>query len=46
MREAMLIIHFLGLAMGLGTSFAIMFLGIAGSKMDKEEGKKLPHWER
>ena len=40
MREAMLIIHFLGLAMGLGTSFALMFLGIAGSRMDKEEGKK------
>ena len=36
----MLIIHFLGLAMGLGTSFAFMFLGIAGSKMDKEEGTK------
>ncbi|MEA3461694.1 MAG: hypothetical protein U9R49_07435 [Bacteroidota bacterium] len=40
MREAMLIVHFLGLAMGLGTSFAFMFLGIAGSKMEKEEGKK------
>lgn len=36
----MLIIHFLGLAMGLGSSFAFMFLGIAGSKMEKEEGKK------
>lgn len=36
----MLMIHFLGLAMGLGTSFAFMFLGIARSKMDKEEGKK------
>jgi len=40
MREAMLIVHFLGLAMGLGTSFAFMFLGIAGSKMGKEAGKK------
>jgi uncharacterized membrane protein len=40
MREAMLIIHFLGLAMGLGASLAFMFLGIAGSKMEKEEGKK------
>ena len=40
MREAMLIVHLLGLAMGLGTSFAFMFLGIAGSKMDKEEGKQ------
>ena len=36
----MLIIHFLGLALGLGTSFAFMFLGIAGSKMSKEEGQK------
>lgn len=40
MRVAMLIVHFLGLAMGLGSSFAFMFLGIAGSKMEKEEGKK------
>jgi uncharacterized membrane protein len=40
MREAMLIIHFLGLAMGLGTSFGYMFLGIAGSRLKKEEEKK------
>ena len=40
MRVAMLIVHFLGLAMGLGASFAFMFLGIAGSKMKKEEAKK------
>jgi len=40
MRTAMLIVHFLGLAMGLGSSFAFMFLGIARSKMEKEEGKK------
>jgi len=40
MRVAMLSIHFLGLAIGMGTSFAFMFLGIAGSKMDNEEGKK------
>jgi len=40
MREAMLIVHLLGLVMGLGSSFAFMFLGIAGSKMEKEEGKK------
>lgn len=32
----MLIIHFIGLAMGVGTSFGFMFLGIAGSKMEKE----------
>ena len=40
MREVMLITHFLGLAMGLGSSFAFFFLGIAGSKMGKEEGQK------
>ena len=40
MRTAMLIVHFLGLAMGLGSSFAFFFLGIAGSKMEKEESKK------
>ncbi len=40
MREAMLFVHLLGLVMGLGTSFAFMFLGIARSKMEKEEGKK------
>lgn len=40
MRTAMLIIHFLGLAMGVGTSIGFVFLGIAGSKLDKEEGKK------
>ena len=40
MRDFMLIMHLLGLAMGLGTSFAFMFLGITGSKMEKEEGKK------
>ncbi|MCB0639038.1 MAG: hypothetical protein KDC54_20555, partial [Lewinella sp.] len=38
MREAALIIHFIGLAMGLGTSFAFMFLGIASSKMEKNDG--------
>lgn len=37
MREIMLILHFIGLAMGLGTSFAHMFLGIAASKMDAAE---------
>ena len=40
MRAAMLIVHFLGLAMGIGTSFGFMFLGIAGKKMEKEERKK------
>ena len=36
----MLIIHLLGLTMGLGTSFGFMFLGMAASKMPKEEGMK------
>lgn len=27
MRDVMLIVHFIGLAMGVGTSFAFMFLG-------------------
>ena len=36
----MLIIHFLGMAMGIGTSFAFMFLGIASAKMEKEEALK------
>ena len=40
MREIMLVIHLLGLSMGLGTSFGFMFLGIAASKMDKEEAQK------
>lgn len=33
MRELMLIIHFIGLAMALGTGFANLFLGIAASKL-------------
>ncbi|TFH25231.1 MAG: hypothetical protein E4H10_09600 [Bacteroidia bacterium] len=40
MRTAMLIVHFLGLAMGIGTSFAFFFLGIAGKKMEKEDRLK------
>lgn len=40
MKDVMLIIHFIGIAMGLGTSFAFMFLGIAASKMEKEEAQK------
>lgn len=40
MREIMLIIHFIGLAMGLGTSFGFMFLGMASSKLEKEESLK------
>ena len=37
MREPMLILHFVGLTLGLGTSFAHAFLGIATSKMSPEE---------
>ena len=40
MREVMLIVHFIGLAMGLGTSLAFMFLGIASSKMEEQEAQK------
>ncbi len=40
MRDVMLILHFIGLAMGLGTSFAFMFLGIAAGKMEKAEAQK------
>lgn len=40
MRTAMLIVHFLGLAMGVGASFGSFFLRMAGSKMEKEERKK------
>jgi hypothetical protein len=40
MKDAMLIVHFLGLAMGLGTSLGFMFLGFAGSKMEKSEAQK------
>jgi uncharacterized membrane protein len=41
MREAMLIIHFLGLTLGLGASFAFFFLGIARSRLEREESMKL-----
>lgn len=37
MREIMLIFHFIGLTMGLGTSFAHAFLGAATAKMSPEE---------
>ncbi len=34
MRDLMLILHFIGLAMGLGTGLAFLFLGIAAAKME------------
>ena len=37
----MLIIHFLGLAMGVGVSFANLFLGIKASKLEPQERGKL-----
>lgn len=40
MRDAMLIVHFIGLAMGVGTSIGMMVLGMASAKMEKEEGQK------
>ena len=40
MRDLALIIHFIGLAMGLGTSLAFMFLGIASSRMEENEARK------
>ena len=40
MRLFMLIIHFLGLAMGMGTGFGYMFLGMAGARMEQNEARK------
>lgn len=40
MRELMLVVHFIGLTMGLGTGFGFLFLGIASSKMEKEKAKE------
>ena len=41
MKEILLIMHFIGLIMGLGTGFAFMFLGIAASKLEKLEARKM-----
>ncbi len=40
MRDMMLILHFIGLAMGLGTSFAHAFFARPVSKMQPEEATK------
>lgn len=37
MRDFALIIHFIGLAMGMGTAFAFMFLNIRASSMEDKE---------
>lgn len=39
MRDAFLIVHFIGLALGLGTSFANLFLGMAMAKMPPDEAR-------
>jgi uncharacterized membrane protein len=36
----MLVLHFIGLTMGLGTSFAMLFLSIASSRMDPVKGRE------
>jgi uncharacterized membrane protein len=36
----MLMVHFIGLAMGVGTGIAHMFLGIASAKMEKKEAQQ------
>lgn len=40
MQDIMLIVHFIGLSMGLGTSLAFMFLGMASSRMEEKEALK------
>jgi len=40
MRELLLILHILGVALGVGVSFAYFFLSISRSKMDAESAKK------
>ncbi|MGL1903055.1 MAG: hypothetical protein OCC49_13025 [Fibrobacterales bacterium] len=37
MREPLLILHFIGLALGLGTNITLGFLGSIAAKMEKEE---------
>ncbi len=40
MKDVMLIVHFLGLAMGVGTAFGFMFLGMAAGKLERNEALK------
>lgn len=40
MRDLMLIVHLLGLTMGVGTSFAFFFLGKRAAKLEKDEALK------
>jgi uncharacterized membrane protein len=41
MRDIFLIVHFLGLSMGLGVGFAHLFLGIASKKWTEDEMVKI-----
>ena len=41
MRLFMLILHFVGLALSVGTGFAYLFLGLSTRKMDKDEAREL-----
>lgn len=41
MKDIMLILHFLGLTMGLGTGVAHIFIGISAAKMSSDDGNKL-----
>ena len=34
-RDILLVFHFIGLALGMGTSFSHMFLGIASTRMER-----------
>lgn len=40
LKEISLFLHFIGLAMGLGTSFAFLFLGRAASKLEQDDRLK------
>ncbi|MBN2174194.1 MAG: hypothetical protein JW731_08685 [Bacteroidales bacterium] len=40
MTQIMLFFHFIGLAMGIGTSFGFMILGIKAAKLEKNEAMK------
>ncbi len=41
MRDAMLFMHLIGVVLGVGTSFAFLFMGISMKKMSKEDADKL-----
>jgi uncharacterized membrane protein len=41
MRDVMLVLHFIGIALSMGTGFAYLFLGLSAKNHSKEEAKKL-----